>query len=103
MDKKPEIAHRLHSKICKNLVAGTRSLEGELLTLVDSSTSDPVQRKAFKDLVRKIIWEAHGYNIKDLDYYIEMLAKVLGEDTIGWLHPKGKVAGPKKSYNPLTD
>lgn len=33
-----------------------RSLEGKLLTLIDASFSDAVQRKAFKDIVRQTIW-----------------------------------------------
>jgi hypothetical protein len=32
-------------------------LEGRLLTIVDSSISDPVQRKAMKDLVTQAVWE----------------------------------------------
>lgn len=31
-------------------------LEGRVLTLVDASFQDPVQRKAFKDVVRQAIW-----------------------------------------------
>ena len=33
-----------------------QTLQGRLLTIVDASFSDAVQRKAFKDLVRKEIW-----------------------------------------------
>jgi hypothetical protein len=33
-----------------------RTLEGRLLTIADATFSDPQQRKAFKDLVRKEIW-----------------------------------------------
>lgn len=33
-----------------------QTLEGRLLTIVDASFSDPIQRKAFKDLIRKEIW-----------------------------------------------
>lgn len=32
-------------------------LEGRLLTVIEASFSDPVQRKAVKDLVRNSIWE----------------------------------------------
>lgn len=32
------------------------TLEGRLLTLVDASFSDPQQRKAFKDMLRREIW-----------------------------------------------
>lgn len=31
-------------------------LEGEVLTLIDASVSDPVQRKAQKDLFKNMIW-----------------------------------------------
>lgn len=33
-----------------------RTLEGKLLTIMDASTPDLVQRKAIKDLVRQTIW-----------------------------------------------
>lgn len=33
-----------------------QELEGKILTVIDASISDPVQRKAIKDLVRPIIW-----------------------------------------------
>ena len=32
-------------------------LEGRLLTVIEASFSDPVQRKAVKDLVRNTVWE----------------------------------------------
>ena len=32
-------------------------LEGRLLTVMEASFSDPVQRKAVKDLVRNTVWE----------------------------------------------
>lgn len=32
-------------------------LEGRLLTVIEATFSDPVQRKAVKDLVRNSIWE----------------------------------------------
>ncbi len=31
-------------------------LEGQMLTIVDAAISDPVQRKAVKDIVRREIW-----------------------------------------------
>lgn len=33
-----------------------QELEGKILTVIDASISDPVQRKAIKDLVRPMIW-----------------------------------------------
>lgn len=44
-----------------------RSLKGEILTVIDASMADPIQRKAIKDLARKAfrdndccIWEMCG-------------------------------------------
>ncbi len=34
-----------------------RELEGKLLTLVDASHEDAVQRKALKDLFSQLLWE----------------------------------------------
>lgn len=33
-----------------------QSLEGRLLTLADATFTDPQQRKAFKDILRRTIW-----------------------------------------------
>lgn len=41
-------------------VIGTQDisvLEGRTLTLIDASISDPVQRKAMKDMARPMIWQ----------------------------------------------
>lgn len=32
-------------------------LEGTILTFIDASISDPVQRKALKDLLRPMVWK----------------------------------------------
>ena len=32
-------------------------LEGRVLTFIDASITDPVQRKALKDLLRPMIWQ----------------------------------------------
>ena len=37
----------------------TKNIEGQLLTLVDATFQDPEQRKAQKDMIRKIVW---GWN-----------------------------------------
>lgn len=37
----------------------TNRVVGIILTQVDASISDPVQRKAFKDIVKSRIWEDH--------------------------------------------
>lgn len=34
-----------------------QGLEGKILTFVDASISDPIQRKAMKDLLRSMIWQ----------------------------------------------
>lgn len=48
-----------------------QDLEGKILTLVDASISDPVQRKALKNLFSPMIWNwaiesnmAQSYDIK---------------------------------------
>lgn len=33
-----------------------QGLEGKMLTFIDASISDPIQRKAMKDLLRPMIW-----------------------------------------------
>ena len=48
------------------------NLEGTILTFIDASISDPVQRKALKDLLRPMIWnwaiennQEEYYELKD--------------------------------------
>ena len=41
----------------KDFTALTGNLEGQWLTLIDATFSDKEQRKAMKDVVRKMIWD----------------------------------------------
>lgn len=34
-----------------------QQLEGQILTVIDASIADPVQRKAVKDILRPMIWK----------------------------------------------
>ena len=36
-------------------------LEGQLLTIIDAIVSDPVQRKAAKDLFKRTLWDWNNY------------------------------------------
>lgn len=47
-----------------DLTAHVGNLEGQWLTLIDATFSDPQQRKAMKDIVRKMIWK---WDIEILD------------------------------------
>lgn len=49
-----------------------QDLEGKILTFIDASVADPVQRKALKDLLRPAIWSwAIDSNMSRM-YKIEM-------------------------------
>lgn len=48
-----ELEHWLRA----DLTALVGNLEGQWLTIVDATFSDPQQRKAMKDIVRKMIWD----------------------------------------------
>lgn len=41
----------------KDFTAWVGSLEGRILTVIDATFSDPQQRKAMKDVLRKTIWD----------------------------------------------
>lgn len=51
------------------------NLSGKVLTLADASFTDPVQRKAFKDLIRQMAFPTYG----DLDRSNAELAELVGE------------------------
>jgi hypothetical protein len=38
-----------------------RFLEGKILTIIDASYSDPIQRKAVKDLITDAIWKQYEH------------------------------------------
>ena len=100
MEKKKEIASRLHQNLARCILSGTKNLVGELLTITDSISSDSVQRKALKNLVENTTWRSHSYLVKDLEWYTGLLAKAIGEEAPVVLVEKVKSA---KEYNPLTD
>ncbi len=53
-----------------------QDLEGKILTFIDASLQDPIQRKALKDLVRPAIWSwAVEGNLAD-SYDIEIKSSV---------------------------
>ena len=52
-----EASPQLQNWIKKDLTSWVGNLEGQWLTLVDATFSDPQQRKAMKDVVRKMIWD----------------------------------------------
>lgn len=55
-----------------------QDLEGKILTFIDASISDPVQRKALKDLLRPMIW---SWAIEsDMSSYYELKEKSVGSN-----------------------
>jgi hypothetical protein len=56
-------------------------LEGRILTFIDASISDPVQRKALKDLLRPMIWNWAGENNRESCY--EIKSKSVGDTPMG--------------------
>lgn len=64
----------------KDLTALVGNLEGQWLTLIDATFSDPQQRKAMKDIVRKMIW----------DWDIKILDELCPDRKILAVYPNGK-------------
>lgn len=56
-----------------------QDLEGRILTLVDASISDPVQRKALKNLFSPMIWSWAIESNMAQNYEIKIKASVRGE------------------------
>ncbi len=52
-----EYCEELQKFVRKDLTAFVGNLEGQWLTLIDATFSDPQQRKAMKDIVRRMIWD----------------------------------------------
>jgi hypothetical protein len=48
-------------------------LEGELLTFIDAIISDSVQRKASKDLARRMLWDWAMRNNNESNYEIKKI------------------------------
>jgi hypothetical protein len=59
---------------------GTDHLLGGLLTLIDASISDLVQRKAFKDLVRREVYKGAENQRQKTDDILARLYKALHKD-----------------------
>ena len=53
------------------------NLEGQILTFIDASFADPVQRKAIKDLISPAIWR--WAMDSDMSSYYELKAKNVGD------------------------
>lgn len=49
------------------------NLEGQILTFIDASIADPVQRKAIKDLISPMIWR--WAQESDMSSYYELKEK----------------------------
>lgn len=53
------------------------NLEGQILTFIDASIADSVQRKAIKDLISPMIWRWASES--DMSSYYELKEKHIGE------------------------
>ncbi len=54
------------------------NLEGQILTFIDASFTDPVQRKAIKDLISPAIWR--WASDSDMSSYYELKEKSVGAE-----------------------
>lgn len=70
----------LQTWVRRDLTAHVGNLEGQWLTIVDATFSDPQQRKAMKDIVRKMIW----------DWDIQILDGVCPQRQITSVYPDGR-------------
>ncbi len=52
------------------------NLEGQILTFIDASFADPVQRKAIKNLISPVIWR--WASDSDMSSYYELKEKSVG-------------------------
>lgn len=68
-------------------------LLGNLLTIVDASFGDPVQRKAVKDLVSQKVWQWYNDN-RPMNHYEITYTRNDGERYVGYttLPPEGIVS-----------
>lgn len=79
----PEVwvaGEELQSWVRKELTAHVGNLEGQWLTLVDATFSDPQQRKAMKDLVRRMIW----------DWDIQIIDRICPDRNVTTVDPNGR-------------
>lgn len=70
----------LQKWIRTDLTAYVGNLEGQWLTIVDATFSDPQQRKAMKDIVRKMIW-----------YWDVDIIRMMCPNSTTTVHPDGRV------------
>ena len=92
------VSKRLHDYLQSWRKCDTKDLVGKLLTVVDGMTSDPVQRKAIKNLVENIVYDHNYQQEKHIQFCSEHLARALKENC-DWLPVKGE----NKNYNIFTD
>lgn len=78
-----------------------KHLLGRILTIVDGSTTDEVQRKAIKNMLEGVYYEETSRLICLLSQYFGFLAEVLGETENGPTPKKEQSA--LRAHNPLTD
>lgn len=75
------LSQDLKEWVRKDLTAHIGNLEGQWLTIVDATFSDREQRKAMKDIVRKMIWDWDTKIVEDVCPYSER--KTAGVDQNG--------------------
>lgn len=63
----------LEDVVYVHLSYAIQDLEGKILTFIDASISDPVQRKAMKDLLRPMIWSWAIDNDMKHDYEMKLV------------------------------
>ena len=78
---KTTIVEKLANELDGRIRGAYRQLEGELLTLIDATFTDPEQRKAQKDIVKQKIWNNRfkGLDIKFSDWLFIHLARKIGD------------------------
>jgi len=74
-----DLGERLHLCIGEEHTGWVRCLEGKLLTIIDGSLSDSVQRKAVKNLVSETLWRHNGTFWDVLNKIVHQIAKGSGE------------------------
>lgn len=80
----PEPIRTVFDVICGSNLQLTNDLIGKLLTLVDASIPNERQAKAFKDVLRNIVWKREDHRIASLRsdlYYCEKQGSPMLEDS----------------------
>lgn len=77
---KERLSALFHRTFDKAVQEEGRMLEGQVLTLIDASISDPEQRKAFKDVMRGILTNCYYSRFYKLNTTItRQIARVVGD------------------------